>query len=74
MKGKVNRIQEEVREKVNRVQEEVRGKVNRFQGEGVRGKVSRLYIHVAQGHQVWGARSEDGMEEVIARSTGFRKR
>ncbi len=47
---------EEVRCKVNSVQEEVRGKVNRFQGEGMRGKVSRLYISEAQGHQVCGAR------------------
>jgi hypothetical protein len=55
---------EEVRCKVNRVQEEVRGKDNRFQGEGVRGKVSRLYISEAQGHQVCGARSEGGKDEV----------
>jgi hypothetical protein len=53
-----------VRCKVNRVQEEVRGKVNRFQGEGVRGKVSRLYISEAQGHQACGARSEGGKDEV----------
>ncbi len=42
----------------------MRGKVNRFQGEGVRGKVSRLYIIEAQGHQVCGTRSEGGKEEV----------
>ncbi len=58
------RRKEEVRCKVNRVQEEVRGKVNRFQGEGVRGKVSRHYISEAQGHQVCGARLQGGKKEV----------
>ncbi len=56
--------------RVNRVQEEVRGKVNRFQGEG---KVRRLYISEAQGHQVCGVRSEGGKEEVNGKVDGVQE-
>jgi hypothetical protein len=39
----------------------------------VRGKVSRLYVTEAQGHQVCGTRSEGGKEEVNGKVNGVQE-